>query len=696
MRARNESLLTDILPAEERAIDAVIARYQRVAPAVTRFARSVSGNENLRVRLGSRSSSRQDEVVLDPGLFQAAYLRRAPVTPSEVALASALHEVIHLAVTDFEEPRVIPAEWLADDQEQPLEPVPLLKAINYAGGPAADALFLSLEDARQETVHLDTYKGARSVLGDMYRAAVPDAMSSIRPLGQYALACFLMVGDYLDREYLEKVVEPHVAMALDDATTFIADVRHSRDPWDVGFLALQLLAVARLHGLVTDASESAAVGDAEQQESDKDAISDGVDSVRLASPILADINSYEDTKEASQSAAGESDKAGDSDLAGDPTTDHLIRVSEAPTVYPPVGTGGKLVVTPFPNGFSGFAANGRESLEEAARNWDVAQRRVSGELWPLFIANQRRGLRSGYDAGDLSPYAALLLGGGLYQRMFERRALSSRRSYAVSLLIDGSASMLQPRELPGGSRAPWGMAAATLGAWSLARLADELQVEFEVGLFNRAFAAGPDDTETSYQKRMHAAAAGLKRTQQGSADRLTRTVNHYLLKSFADRWRASEDLLAGLFWTAAEPRKAAAEAGLRGDTSPPVSMFDKAANVDEYNVSHAVERLNARRAEVRILVVLADGMTRGSIESLSATVEDAERGGTNVLGIGIGDGTVQTAYSQHEVVERPDALTKAMVEGVRTALRGSLSLSGGEEWWHRSKWTASNQWSNHG
>ena len=62
--------------------------------------------------------------------------------------------------------------------------------------------------------------------------------------------------------------------------------------------------------------------------------------------------------------------------------------------------------------------------------------------------------------------------------MFERRAISSRRSYAVSLLIDGSASMLQPRRLPGGGRAPWGMAAATLGAWTLARLSDELQVEF--------------------------------------------------------------------------------------------------------------------------------------------------------------------------------------------------------------------------
>jgi len=696
MRARNESLLSDILPAEERAIEAVVARYQRVAPAVTRFARSLSGNENLRVRLGSRASSRDDEVVLDPGLFQAAYSRRAPVTPAEVALASALHEVVHLAVTDFEEKRIIPSEWLEEDQEQPEEPLALLKAINYAGGPAAEALFLSIEDARQENVHLESYQGARSVLGDMYRSAVPDAMATIRPLGQFALACFLMVGEYTDRDRLEKLAEPHVAMALSDASAFVVDVRTSVDPWDVAYLALQLLAVARLHGLVTDAAETATSGNTDNQEADKDAISDGVDSVRLSSPILQDMDSYEDTKEASQSAAGESDRPGDSDLAGDPTTDHLIRVSEAPTVYPPVGTGGKLVVVDFPDAFERFAVQGRESLDQAARNWDVAQRRVSGELWPLFVANQRRGLRSGYDAGDLSPYAALLLGGGLYQRMFERRALSNRRSYAVSLLIDGSASMLQPRELPGGRRAPWGMAAATLGAWSLARLCDELQVEFEVGLFNRAFAAGPEDTETTYRKRMHTATAGLKRSQQGAADRLTRTVNHYILKSFADRWRASEELVAGLFWTAAEPRKAAAEAGLRGDTSPPVSMFDKAANVDEYNVSHAVDRLNARRAGVRILVVLADGMTRGSIESLAATVEDAERGGTNVLGIGIGDGTVQTAYSQHEVVERPDELTRAMIEGVRTALRGALNLSGGEEWWHRSQWKTSNQWSNNG
>ena len=41
------------------------------------------------------------------------------------------------------------------------------------------------------------------------------------------------------------------------------------------------------------------------------------------------------------------------------------------------------------------------------------------------------------------------------------------------------------------------MAAATLGAVTLARLCDGFQVEFEVALFNRAFAARPDDTERS-------------------------------------------------------------------------------------------------------------------------------------------------------------------------------------------------------
>jgi hypothetical protein len=66
-------------------------------------------------------------------------------------------------------------------------------------------------------------------------------------------------------------------------------------------------------------------------------------------------------------------------------------------------------------------------------------------------------------------------------------------------------------------------------------------------------------------------------------------------------------------------------------------------------------------------------------------VDGAEAAGTTVLGIGIGDDTVQTAYSRAQIVERPEELTRAMIEGVRSALRKSIALTGGDTWWaHQS------------
>ncbi|RZV46003.1 MAG: hypothetical protein EX267_04210, partial [Acidimicrobiia bacterium] len=308
------------------------------------------------------------------------------MTPAEVALASALHEVVHLAVTDFEEQRPIPAEWLPEDADEIAEdPVPLLDALAEAGGPAAEALFLALEDARQEMAHLSAYRGAQSVLEDMYVAASPDALAHARPLGQFALACFLIVGEYSERDRLQKQVEPHVAAALDDAMAFLDGVREATDVWEVAGRALQLLQVARLHGLLTEVSGNRMIGDEEQAaENDRDSIAEGVDRVRLTSPILQDVESYDETMEAT---AGDSDTEGDSEAGGDPSTEQLIRVSEAPLVYPPIGQGGKLVLGQFPDRFRQYALEGRESLDRAARSWGVAQRHISGELWPLFIAN---------------------------------------------------------------------------------------------------------------------------------------------------------------------------------------------------------------------------------------------------------------------------------------------------------------------
>jgi hypothetical protein len=138
-----------------------------------------------------------------------------------------------------------------------------------------------------------------------------------------------------------------------------------------------------------------------------------------------------------------------------------------------------------------------------------------------------------------------------------------------------------------------------------------------------------------------------------------------------------------MFWTAYEPAAAAIAARRQPRTAPPVSMFERAANVDEFNLIHAAERMARLGANVRVLVVLADGMTRGSVENLAAAVEAVERSGTTVLGIGIGDDTVTEAYHRFQVVNRPKELTRAMIDGTRNALRRGLALWGMDTWWLR-------------
>ena len=60
---------------------------------------------------------------------------------------------------------------------------------------------------------------------------------------------------------------------------------------------------------------------------------------------------------------------------------------------------------------------------------------------------------------------------------------------ATYLVVDASASMLSPGKGGGIRGTSWAMPAALLGAWTMAHLCDELQIDFEVALFNRGYAA---------------------------------------------------------------------------------------------------------------------------------------------------------------------------------------------------------------
>ncbi len=684
MRDRETTFLADLIGPEDQAIEAVVNRYQRVAPAVTRFARSLAKNPELRVRLGSEAAASDNEVVCDPRIFQAAYHRNAPVTPDEVALASALHEVMHLVSTRLDDPRPVPTDWPIDRQSDEEIELDLLTALEETDKPVAEVLFFSLEDARQERQGLSIYPGARSVLQDLYLSSLSQAIERSGALSQFVLGCFLLTGGYVEREVLERRFDARAAVALDDGTAQCERAAETDDPWIVAGLALELEAIARANGLINEVQEKSSHAKRQTPaNSEAEKAREGVDAVRMTSPIVSDAESYQDTRRAADARSGASDRKGPSEVADDDSTEQLLRISQSPDVYLPNGQGGKLLVAPIPTTFSRLARPGLEALANGAKKWEVDRRRVSGELFPLFAANQRRGLRSGFDQGDVSPHSALFIGAGLYERLYERRAARTRRTYAVSLLVDASASMLSPGRVRG-RETSWAMPAALLGAWTMAHLCDELQIDFEVALFNRGFAARPEDTESTYRRSRANAISGLKRTQGTAADRLTSTVNHYLVKPFDRRWRDAEPILAGLFFTADQPRQASAFARREPDKAPPISLFEKAANVDEFNVIHAAERMGRLGASVRVLMVLADGMTRGSVENLARSVAEVEKSGTTVIGIGIGDHTVDEAYQRHQVVSEPQQLAQAMVAGTRSALRKSLSNQGMDTWWVRS------------
>ena len=508
MRGRDQTFLTDLIRPEDQAIEAVVSRYQRVAPAVTRFARSLSNNPNLRVRLGSEASASADEVVCDPRIFQAAYHRNAPVTPDEVAIASALHEVMHLVSTNFDEPRDQPEGWPIEGEPIPEGKVDLLTALERTNRPVAEVLFFSLEDARQERQGLSIYPGARSVLADLYLSSLAQAIERSGALSQFVLGCFLLTGGYVERDVLEKRFEAHAAVALDDATGHCESAAQSNDPWEVAQLALELEAIARAHGLISEAQANTTHAKRQMEaEAEAEKARDGVDAVRMTSPIVADAESYQDTRRSADARSAASDRKGPSDIADDESTDQLLRVSQAPDVFLPTGQGGKLLVTPIPASFAHFS-NGRDgdpSPGFAALGSGAAPR--VGRAVPALRGQSATGAALGVRPGRRLPAcrtlhrcrplsAALRASGGPDPPHL--RGVPARRRLGLDA---------EPRR-EAHTRSSWAMPAALLGAWTMAQLCDELQIDFEVALFNRGFAARPDDTEDSYRRQERSSATG--------------------------------------------------------------------------------------------------------------------------------------------------------------------------------------------
>lgn len=81
-------------------------------------------------------------------------------------------------------------------------------------------------------------------------------------------------------------------------------------------------------------------------------------------------------------------------------------------------------------------------------------------------------------------------------------------------------------------------------------------------------------------------------------------------------------------------------------------------NVDEANLKYVSHNLADQPQKDKLLIVISDGATCGSYQTLGRLAESIENSGMMVLGIGIYDHNVESIYKKHMVVSNSDDLAK--------------------------------------
>mgnify|MGYP003322231897 FL=1 len=111
--------------------------------------------------------------------------------------------------------------------------------------------------------------------------------------------------------------------------------------------------------------------------------------------------------------------------------------------------------------------------------------------------------------------------------------------------------------------------------------------------------------------------------------------------------------------------------------TPPISMFEKGTNIDEINIMHATKRLLNHPSNTKMLVVLSDGMTRGTLSELKNSINFATKSGVDVIGIGIGNRGSWREYINNVQIEKPEQLIHSIVNITKDILIKNIKLTSG-------------------
>jgi len=637
----------------------IIEIFQKISPAITRLIQSETDNANIVINLGKTKSKNKNEININPSILVNA-VSDSELEFKELIIGTVVHEAIH----SMEEYNFNIDEDLTKYKDDTEGLTNIDEVLELLAGPFGKYIFEILVHSYDEFQFVKNFNGLRSILEDIYKESSIN-IKNLKPFNKFLTLLFHNITGYveLDTEKYPKNIKEPLKETLRVLDNFSYDKNLIEDTIDI---TIEITDICRRYNLLPDVDNQTLGERRESIENFEDSVIDDLNKVLIPSSTNITSGNTLEKFLGKKGADSQDEKLNFMD-------DHVSKVGTSSTVYLPNGKVSKLLSTNLPKSFKNLYTNGLNTYNSLLEEWDLPVFKVTNKIKPYFIHNKKRLRISGYDQGDLSPHVPLMLASGRYERMFEQKQRLSNKSYAVSLLIDGSGSMLEKDK---GDFYPWSLSAALIGASYLAQICHELDIDFEVAIFNRSFAADELENEELYLKRKMAVSSMLNTNYGSNAEYYFNTTNHYFIKKFDDSWKENYEKFIGLIEFSRNLRESLDKIETNMD-HPPASMFERGTNVDERNIMFSTKRLLEKGSKTKLLAVLSDGMTRGSLEDLKSSINYASKVGIDVIGIGIGERGTWKEYINKTQINEPEELIHSIVNITKDILIKNIEESTG-------------------
>ena len=637
----------------------IIEIFQKISPAITRLIQSETDNANIVINLGKTKSKNKNEININPSILVNA-VSDSELEFKELIIGTVVHEAIH----SMEEYNFNVDEDLTKYKDDTEGLTNIDEVLEVLAGPFGKYIFEILVHSYDEFQFVKNFNGLRSILEDIYKESSIN-IKNLKPFNKFLTLLFHNITGYveLDIEKYPKNIKEPLKETLRVLDNFSYDKNLIEDTIDI---TIEITDICRRYNLLPDVDNQTLGERRESIENFEDSVIDDLNKVLIPSSTNITSGNTLEKFLGKKGADSEDEKLNFMD-------DHVSKVGTSSTVYLPNGKVSKLLSTNLPKSFKNLYTNGLNTYNSLLEEWDLPVFKVTNKIKPYFIHNKKRLRISGYDQGDLSPHVPLMLASGRYERMFEQKQRLSNKSYAVSLLIDGSGSMLEKDK---GDFYPWSLSAALIGASYLAQICHELDIDFEVAIFNRSFAADELENEELYLIRKMAVSSMLNTNYGSNAEYYFNTTNHYFIKKFDDSWKENYEKFIGLIEFSRNLRESLDKIESNLD-HPPASMFERGTNVDERNIMFSTKRLLEKGSKTKLLAVLSDGMTRGSLEDLKSSINYASKVGIDVIGIGIGERGTWKEYINKTQINEPEELIHSIVNITKDILIKNIEESTG-------------------